>query len=134
MLKKQYSKNIEASIQGEHSSEDMSFSSKRDQDFYLRFVQAIEKNYTSTEFGRAQAATMMVMSERQLNRKLSALIDYNFSEFLRKYRLEQARKLLRAGGQITEVSYDVGFSSPSYFSSCFKAEYGVSPKELVDGL
>jgi signal transduction histidine kinase/DNA-binding response OmpR family regulator/ligand-binding sensor domain-containing protein len=134
LLKKQYSKNIEASIQGEDSSEDMSFSSKRDQDFYLRFVQAIEKNYTSTEFGRAQAATMMVMSERQLNRKLSALIDYNFSEFLRKYRLEQARKLLRAGGQITEVSYDVGFSSPSYFSSCFKAEYGVSPKELVDGL
>lgn len=132
MLKKRFSRNIEASIQGEQSSEDISFSSKRDQDFYQRFVQTIEKNYTLSEFGRAQAATLMAMSERQLNRKLSALIDFNFSEFLRKYRLEQARKMLRAGGQITEVSYDVGFSSPSYFSSCFKAEYGVSPKDFVD--
>jgi signal transduction histidine kinase/DNA-binding response OmpR family regulator/ligand-binding sensor domain-containing protein len=132
MLKKRYSRNIEASIQGDQSSQEISFSSKRDQDFYRRFVQTIEQNYTISEFGRAQAAIMMVMSERQLNRKLSALIDYNFSQFLRKYRLEQARKLLRAGGQITEVSYDVGFSSPSYFSSCFKAEYGIPPKDLVD--
>lgn len=132
MLKKRYSRDIEASIHGEQSSECISFSSKRDQEFYQRFVKTIEQNYTLSEFGRAHAATMMAMSERQLNRKLSALIDYNFSEFLRKYRLEQARKLLRAGGQITEVSYDVGFSSPSYFSSCFKAEYGMSPKDLMN--
>ena len=74
------------------------------------------------------------MSERQLNRKLSALVDYNFSEYLRKYRLQKSRDLLLAGRQVTEVAYDVGFNSPSYFSSCFKAEFDKTPKRYVEEL
>lgn len=92
----------------------------------------IEKHYASSDFGRSQAADLMALSERQLNRKLSALIDYNFADFLRKYRLEKAKKRLQEGYQITEVSYDVGFASPSYFSTCFKAEFGFTPKEFIN--
>ncbi|BDX06717.1 helix-turn-helix domain-containing protein [Planctobacterium marinum] len=72
------------------------------------------------------------MSERQLNRKLSALVDYNFCEYLRKYRLQKSKELLLSGKQVTEVAYDVGFNSPSYFSSCFKAEFEQTPREFVE--
>lgn len=132
ILKNSYSRAVETAIDNTETSVAPSFTNKRDQNFYSRFTQVIEKHYASSDFGRSQAADLMALSERQLNRKLSALIDYNFGDFLRKYRLEKAKKLLQEGYQITEVSYDVGFASPSYFSTCFKAEFGFTPKEFIN--
>jgi AraC-like DNA-binding protein len=72
---------------------------------------------------------MLAVSGRQLNRKLSALTDHNFSEYLRKYRLRKACELVASGRQVAQIGHDVGFSSGSYFSSCFKAEYGMTVKQ-----
>jgi len=56
------------------------------------------------------------MSERQLNRKLSALFNHNFSEYLIKYRLNKPLDLMDQGFQITQISQKVGFSNFPYFS------------------
>lgn len=111
---------------------DLVFTHPNDEKFYHKFVRIIEQHYASPDLNRTKAAQLMAVSERQLNRKLSALIEYNFSQYLRKYRLHKAKSLLERGTQVTEVSYDVGFSSPSYFSNCFRAEFDLSPKEYAD--
>lgn len=114
------------------NKEAISFQTKRDKEFFVRFEKVISEHYDEENFSRTDAASYLALSERQLNRKLSALVDYNFSEYLRKYRLQQGRDLLLAGKQVTEVSYEVGFNSPSYFSSCFKAEFEQTPKQYVE--
>lgn len=131
ILRKRYSRQVSDSFEQNVAETSVSFSNKKDRDFYSKFISVIETHHASVTFSRTQASSLMAMSERQLNRKLAALIDHNFSEYLRKFRMEKARQLLLEGRQITEVSYDVGFSSPSYFSSCFKAEFGLTPKEYI---
>lgn len=132
ILKKRYSREVfQSNEQGSDHRAELGFQSIQDRKFYERFTSVIDTNYVDEGFNRRVAAEQLSISERQLNRKLSALIDYNFSEFLRKYRLEKAKQAILNGHQITEVSYTVGFSSPSYFSTCFKAEYGISPANFV---
>ncbi|MEO2129613.1 MAG: helix-turn-helix transcriptional regulator, partial [Christiangramia sp.] len=66
-----------------------------------------------------------------LYRKIKALTGLTANELIRKIRLERAKELLEQAGQVSvsEVSYNVGFSSPSYFSKCFKEYFGMLPKE-----
>ena len=71
----------------------------------------------------------MAMSEKQLQRKLKALIDKNPMEFLREYRLQKAAEMLKDGYQVSRTCDDCGFNSLSHFSQCFKANYGISPKK-----
>lgn len=110
----------------------ISFQTKKDADFFVAFEKVIEEHFADEHFTRTEAAQYLNMVPRQLNRKLSALMDYNFSEYLRKYRLQKSIDLLLAGRQVTEVAYDVGFNSPSYFSSCFKAEFDETPSQFVE--
>lgn len=113
---------------------DNDYFTERDRRFFTRFVEVIQKNYAEESFNRTSAAEALAVSERQLNRKLSALINYNFSEYLRKYRLQKAKTLIEEGMQITQVAYECGFASSSYFSSCFKAEFGLAPKAFIERL
>jgi signal transduction histidine kinase/ligand-binding sensor domain-containing protein/DNA-binding response OmpR family regulator len=132
ILKKRYSREIFQQVEQPKTEQTpLTFQSVQDQKFYDRFRSLIEEHYMEENLSRSIAAEKLAISERQLNRKLAALVDYNFSEFLRKYRLEKAKTALLEGHQITEVSYTVGFSSPSYFSTCFKAEFGVSPANFI---
>lgn len=110
------------------------FYTERDKRFFDKFTTWIENNYADEKISRKHAADAMAVSERQLNRKLVALVEISFSELLRKFRLSKAHKLLAEGVQISLVAYETGFSSPSYFSSCFKEEFGVSPKAFVESL
>jgi signal transduction histidine kinase/CheY-like chemotaxis protein len=114
----------------EPSTNDLLFDSPKDHVFFNKLMDIIKLHYNDEHFGRAVAAGKLAISERQLNRKLSALVDYNFNELLRRFRLEKAKKLIKAGEQIGNVCYEVGFTSPSYFSRCFKAEFGCSPREF----
>ncbi|NQZ06676.1 MAG: response regulator, partial [Algicola sp.] len=98
-------------------------------EFIKRFEKLIADNFHNKDFNRKEAASEMALSERQLHRKLAGLVDYNFSDFLRQFRLQQACNLLGRGFQVARISDEVGFSSPSYFSSCFKAEFGMTVKQ-----
>ena len=84
--------------------------------------------YTEPNFLRPQMASMMAVSERQLQRKMKALVDQNPLDLLREYRLEKAAVSLKDGNQVSITADNCGFNSVTYFSKCFKKRYGVSPK------
>lgn len=104
------------------------FKCEKDQAFYIQFLSIIEENYKLESFNRSAAASALAVSERQLNRKLSGLIEHNFAEFLKRYRLKKAKISLLKGEKVSDVAYEVGFGNPSYFSICFKQVFGLSPK------
>jgi len=71
------------------------------------------------------------MSRAQIHRKLKGLSGKSPSRFIRSVRLAKARKMIaEQDGNISEIAYSVGFSSPTYFGKCFKEEYGYSPSEI----
>ena len=73
------------------------------------------------------------MSRVQLYRKVKALTGQTPVELLRKARLVKARRMVELTDKaVSEISYEVGFTSPSYFNKCFKDEFGVSPGALRD--
>ncbi|MEP6627920.1 MAG: helix-turn-helix domain-containing protein, partial [Ginsengibacter sp.] len=73
----------------------------------------------------------MGMSRSTLNRKLKALLGISTNDVIRQHRLRNATSLMLGGQDITTAAYSVGFSSPSYFSQCFKDQYGVTPSEFL---
>lgn len=100
-----------------------------DQKFLNKLDACMEKNYSDIEFSVTCMSNAVTMSYRQLQRKLKALIGYSPSEYLREFRLKKAAKMLVSGYQVRLVSDSCGFSSPNQFSRCFKARFGVVPKQ-----
>lgn len=108
----------------QHSSDD------RQRQFVEKLDQTLETFYTDASVSMADFAAKMAMSERQLFRKLKSVLDMTPSEYLRRFRLEKACRLLAEGQSVSFVSLEVGFSTQSYFGKCFKAQYGMSPGEF----
>ena len=106
---------------------------RKDHYFLSELDEVLNRNYTDRAFDLRRMATEMGVSERQLQRKLKALIGHTPSEYLRAYRLQKSLEQLREGDSIGEVAKAVGFSSQSYFASCFKAQFGTSPKQFQQG-
>jgi len=71
------------------------------------------------------------ISRTLLHTKLKGLVGMSATEYVNKVKLKEGLRLLQEGNNISEVSYITGFSSPSYFSRCFKKVYGVSPREYL---
>lgn len=97
---------------------------------YLTKAEAIvEKFLDDPTFDVEAFCREMGMSRTQLHRKLRALTNESTTGFVRSVRLKTARQLLENGaGNITEVAYAVGFSSPAYFSKCFQEKFGIAPR------
>ncbi|WDE07014.1 response regulator [Thalassomonas viridans] len=87
----------------------------------------VEQGYTRAEFSIEEIAEGLHMSSRQLQRKTKALLQISPSDYLKQFRLQQAKIYLRQNMQAASVAHRVGFSSPAYFGSCFKAQYGQTP-------
>ena len=73
----------------------------------------------------------MAMSRTNFFRKFRALTGVTPNEYLKNYRLDRAAKLIRGGARINEAAESVGFTSSSYFAKCFKARFGVLPKDYI---
>lgn len=102
----------------------------RDEEFLIRAIETIEKNMSDSEFAVEAFQKEMWMSRMQLHRKLKALTEKSTSEFIRSIKMKRASQLLQSQmGSIAEVAYEVGFHDPSYFTKCFRLEFGVSPSE-----
>ncbi|MCJ8273010.1 MAG: helix-turn-helix domain-containing protein, partial [Psychrosphaera sp.] len=101
--------------------------------FDLEFIKKVEimtrKNYQQVSFSSIEFAALLAMSERQLQRKMKSLINISPKEYIRVYRLNQAKKLLKQGMQVNRVADECGFSSHSYFASCFKAKFAMTAKQ-----
>lgn len=108
-------------------------SPKKDSNHQLEFVNSLNlllsECYSDSEIKIQQIAMKIAMSERQLSRKLKSVVNMTPAEYLRKYRLEKAKGLLAGKLSITQVAHEVGFTSSSYFTSCFKAYVGCKPSE-----
>jgi CheY-like chemotaxis protein len=102
-----------------------------DSDFYTRFVQLIEDRLSDANVTVEDLADAMGLSRVQFYRKIKALTNYSPVEFLRISRLKRGRALLqRTDSTIAEVAYKVGFSSPGYFTKCYRDYFGEAPSAL----
>lgn len=104
---------------------------EKDAAFVDKVTDIINKQLDDEEFSTEQLSAKVFMSERQLQRKLKALIDYTPREYLQHLRLIAAQTLLLNGERVTDVSLKTGFSSSSYFTRCFKAKYNMTPKQFA---
>ncbi|HHL31368.1 MAG TPA: response regulator, partial [Oceanospirillales bacterium] len=102
---------------------------KQDLKFIEKFRDIIATHYANEYFQKADISAKMAVSERQLQRKIKALIGENPMDIMRDYRLEKASMKLKDGYQVSLVSDECGFGSVSYFGKCFKRRYGVTPKK-----
>ena len=105
-------------------------SNETDKTFAVQLRKIIQDNLSDNEFNVERIGDEIGLSRVQLYRKVKALTGYSPVEMLRKARLTRARHLLQTTERtVSEVAYAVGFSTPSYFSKCYKDEFGESPKK-----
>ena len=99
-----------------------------DKDFITRLRDIIRDNMGDSDFSVERLGAEIGLSRVQLYRKVKALTGQTPVELLRRARLERARRLLeRTDRSVSEIAYEVGFTSPSYFNKCFKDEFNINP-------
>ena len=102
-----------------------------DQSFLENIMNVVEDNIGNEEFSVEQLGQIIGMSRSQLHRKLKALLDQAPNQFIRSFRLRRAHNLLSQNAASTsEIAYQVGFGSPSYFTKCFREQYGYTPSDV----
>ena len=99
--------------------------------FVSQVNERLESLYSDASTSVADIASSLAMSERQILRKLKSTLDMTPIEYLRRFRLEKAKEQLRQGQSATNTAFDVGFSSQSYFTKCFRAQYGLPPGQYI---
>ena len=128
MVMQQYEgarKALEAEEQ-QHSSPDEQFLSKA--------IDCVKQHLDDADYDREQFASDMCVSSSTLYNKLRALTDQNVTGFINSIRLKEACRILRQRPDIsmTELSMEVGFNTPKYFTKLFKKEFGMLPREYVE--
>jgi len=103
---------------------------QRNRDFLDRLDHLILQNLLQTDLDVNFIAQEMCVSYSTLHRRIKSLTGITANEYVRKHRLTKAMQLLRDGHNASEVAMQCGFNSPSYFTRCFKAEYGILPSEV----
>ncbi|MPM76331.1 HTH-type transcriptional activator RhaS [bioreactor metagenome] len=103
-----------------------------DGNFLREAIKMIEDNLDNFDFSHEQLIDSMSTSKSTFYRKIKSLTGLSPSEFVRNIRLKHACLMLKnRTGNISEVSYAVGFNDPKYFSTCFKTEFGLTPREYI---
>ncbi len=96
--------------------------------FISQFKKIVEERLSDSNLSVEDLAADMGLSRVQLYRKVKALTGSTPIDLLRKARLAQARRLLQESTlSVSEIAYQVGFASPSYFTKCYKDEFGIVP-------
>ncbi len=102
----------------------------RENAFISRFKKVVEERMTDSELSVETIGSELGLSRVQLYRKVKALTGSSPVDLLRKARLNKAQQLLQTSDlSVSEIAYQVGFTSPSYFTKCYKDEYGKVPGE-----
>ena len=101
-----------------------------DQRFLRRVMDITLKEIHNESIDADSFSREVGFSRSQLHRKLKALVNMSTTEFIRSIRLRRAAELLSgASGTVSEIAYEVGFNNPSYFSACFRKQFGCLPFE-----
>jgi len=96
--------------------------------FLVELNKIFDQHYRDASFSMNYLANELAMSERQLQRKVKALVDISPLELLKRFRLEKSKLELKQNIQIGLVAQSCGFSSQTYFGRCFKEHFGITPK------
>lgn len=104
-----------------------------DNEFYNRFLTLFNERMGDSELSVDSIAADLGLGRSQFYRKIKALTNYSPVELMRNLRLKQSRTLLLGTDKsISEIAYQVGFSTPTYFTKCFRDFYGETPSDLRD--
>jgi AraC-like DNA-binding protein len=96
--------------------------------FLGMLLETLEKRWNDSEFTVIEFCTEISMSKPQLYRKCKLLTGMSPNELVREYRLQKSLALLKNDNQnISQVAYETGFNSPSYFTKCFQKRFGIQP-------
>lgn len=121
---------VEASVPSE-SEEETPESLVVSSQFITRFREVVETRLADSDVSVEDLAADLNLSRVQLYRKVKAVTGSSPVELLRTARLKRAYQLLLTTDKsVSEVAYDVGFTAPSYFTKCFKDEYGMLPGDV----
>jgi AraC-like DNA-binding protein len=102
--------------------------------FVEQLYKLLDDNLNELQLNVDFLATNMAMSRSSLNRKLKTVLDISANDLIRRYRLQKSTSLLAAGYDIAATSYKVGFNTPSYFTQCFREQYGITPSAYIDSV
>jgi AraC-like DNA-binding protein len=93
----------------------------------------LEENWQNPDFNVTDYCQAMTMSKSQLYRTTVELTGYSPNTLLKEFRLEKAKEMMKKKRYtISQITFDTGFTSPSYFTKCFKKKYGLLPMEYID--
>ena len=106
---------------------------QQDEQLLEQLFRKLEENWQDPEFDVDDYCQAMAMSKSQLYRKTIALTGMSPNILLKEFRLEKAKELMKKQyHNISQVTFDAGFTSPSYFTKCFKKKYGLLPMSYVE--
>jgi AraC-like DNA-binding protein len=126
LLKEKYSKDVK------FIPENITLN-KADQEFFNKSVSIVEKYIGDSAFDSDKFANEMFLSRSQLHRKLQSITGQSTGEFIRTVRLKKAAGLiLEKQLSVTQISYEVGFNSPSHFTKAFKQLFDCLPSEFIN--
>ena len=105
-----------------------------DEVFLKDLMDQVNSNLSNSEYSVKDLAAGLGISHSVLYRKVNSLTGLTINDLIKTIRLKKAAQLLESKAfNISEVGYQVGFSNPKYFSTCFKAEYGLTPSQYLGG-
>jgi signal transduction histidine kinase/DNA-binding response OmpR family regulator len=103
-----------------------------DEKFLAKVLEVIEKHISEEEFSIEECSSEVGFSRTHFHKKLRALVGKSPSQYVRTVRLYRAKQLIEEEkGNVSEIAYSVGFSSPAYFSRCFREEFGYPPSDII---
>ena len=106
-----------------------------DSEFYNRFLQILNEGMGNQDLNVDMIASQMGLERSQFYRKIKALTNYAPVELIRRLRLQRGRELLISTERsISEIAYEIGFSSPAYFTKCYRDAYGETPSQVRNKL
>lgn len=101
-----------------------------DNDFYRRFLEIFTADMGNSELSVDSLASSMGLERTQFYRKIKALTNFSPVELIKNLRLKQGRHLLKTTEKtVSEIAYEIGFSTPAYFTRCYRECFGETPSE-----
>lgn len=107
--------------------------SRQDESLLQLLFNKLEEKWQDPEFDIPEYCQAMAMSQSQLYRKTTALTGVSCNILLKEFRLQKAKELMKKQHYtISQITFDAGFTSPSYFTKCFKKKYGLLPMAYIE--
>lgn len=103
----------------------------RDKNLISEIENLVKRNIDNEKFSINDILKEIGIGRTLLHIKLKNIVGLSATEFINNIRLKESLKILLSGGNVSEAAYGTGFSSPNYYSRCFKKQFGISPNEYI---